>query len=117
MTAPTEQTVNAINAFAEALQERVQTFDAEHFPEMVKFMTSEFTVSIGKKYAKIWKMRNHTVDGVAKESIHSFVNLENGDILMAASLNKPARHRRGNVYSDDLGMEAVTDEGYIVRLG
>ena len=49
------------------------------------------------KYARIVKT---TRPGTSR-SVHCFVNLENGDILKAASWKAPARHARGNIFDSD----------------
>lgn len=68
------------------------------------------SVSWGKKYAKI------ITEDMGQKSVSAFVNLENGDILMAASWAKPAKHARGNVHSEQRGMESVDNQGYIKYL-
>ena len=54
------------------------------------------------KYARIVKT---TRPGTSR-SVHCFVNLENGDILKAASWKAPARHARGNIF-DSNRLQAV----------
>lgn len=66
-----------------------------HAPEPV-------TIEYGRKYARI----------VAGTSVHTFINMENGDILKAASYKAPAPNGvRGNIFADDLGMNVVGPYG------
>ena len=62
----------------------------------------EMRVELGRKYAKVWK----------GNSIHTFVNLINGDILKAASYKAPAPNGvRGNIFDADCGMHCVGPYG------
>ena len=62
----------------------------------------EMRVELGRKYAKVWK----------GNSIHTFVNLINGDILKAASYKAPAPNGvRGNIFDEDCGMHCVGPYG------
>ena len=62
----------------------------------------EMRVELGRKYAKVWK----------GNSIHTFVNLTNGDILKAASYKAPAPNGvRGNIFDEDCGMHCVGPYG------
>ncbi len=54
------------------------------------------TIEAGRKYARIVK----TDANGSSSSVHSFINLQNGDILKAESWKKPARHARGNLYQE-----------------
>ncbi len=54
------------------------------------------TIEPGRKYARIVQSDSNG----SSRSVHSFINLQNGDILKAESWKKPARHRRGNLYQD-----------------
>ena len=62
----------------------------------------EMRVELGRKYAKVWK----------GNSIHTFVNLINGDMLKAASYKAPAPNGvRGNIFDEDCGMHCVGPYG------
>ena len=76
---------------------------------------NEFTFSdppivsawIATKYAKIVK---EDANG-GQTMIHSFVNMENGDILKG-TWNAPVKNGvRGNIFSDDIGASVVTEHG------
>jgi len=60
------------------------------------------SVSIGKRYAKIIK----------ENSVHTFVDMTNGNILKAGSWKAPAPNGvRGNIFSDDLGRSVINEYG------
>ena len=68
---------------------------------------------IRSKYAKIL----YCDDGGrgVSQSVHSFVNLENGDILKG-NWNAPIRTKkglaiRGNIFADDFGADRITNHG------
>ena len=76
---------------------------------------NEFTFSdppivsawIATKYAKIVK---EDANG-GQTFVHSFVNLENGDILKG-NWKAPVKNGvRGNIFADDLGASVVTEHG------
>ena len=61
----------------------------------------------GKKYARIIKVD----DLNGSRSVHTFVNMENGDILKGG-WNAPVKNGvRGNIFSDDLGASVVSEHG------
>jgi hypothetical protein len=45
--------------------------------------------------------------GSGNESVFCFVEKTTGDIFKAAGWKAPAKHKRGSIYSDQKGMEAV----------
>ena len=59
--------------------------------------------TLGKKYARVVKNGS---------SVHSFVNMTNGDILKPASWNSPAKHTRGSIYIDQ-GSTALDSKGFV----
>ena len=61
------------------------------------------TVSLGKRYAKV----------VVDNSVHSFVDMDNGDIIKGtwkAPIRTPGKGLavRGNIFADDLGKSKIT---------
>jgi len=70
----------------------------ERFPTLPK---CDISFTEGRKYFKI----------VKSGSVFAFVNKENGDVLMPASWAAPAKHARGNIYDDDIGMSRVGPYG------
>jgi len=65
-------------------------------------------VDEGRKYARIVKVDQ--LNG--SRSVHTFVNLETGDILKSGGWNKPQKNGvRGNIFADDLGADRVNEHG------
>ena len=65
----------------------------------------------GKKYIKITKVEGSTRTNSG--SVEAFINMLTGDIYKSASCSAPAKHARGNLFSDDNGMEAIDLAGYV----
>ena len=63
-------------------------------------------VRLGRRYAKI--VRTGAGRG---ESVYFFVDLDNGDLLKAASYKAPAKGARASLFDDDLGISAVGPHG------
>ena len=61
----------------------------------------EFSYKFGRRHAKIIKTG----------SVHYFVDLENGDVLKAASWKVPVKHARGNIFDDNNGLEMMNWTG------
>ena len=62
----------------------------------------------GKKYARIVKVDQ--LNG--SRSVHTFVNLETGDILKSGGWSKPQKNGvRGNIFAEDLGADRVNEHG------
>ena len=94
----------------------------EHYMAMVQekndayFKKAGFTFSdpphvsadIGRKYARV--VKNDQLNG--SRSVHTFVNLENGDILKSGGWSAPQKNGvRGNIFADDLGANRVNEHG------
>lgn len=62
------------------------------FADMVHVGAPDYTVSYGKKYAKIIQGR-----GEEQRSVWGFIDMATGDILKAAGWSRPAKHARGNI--------------------
>ena len=62
------------------------------------------TMTRGKRYAKI----------IIGNYAHSFIAFATGDIFKCAGWAAPAKHARGNIFSDQKGQEAFGD-GYYIR--
>lgn len=85
----------AIDNFRNALMKETLIHHKRHFPN-AQIPTIE--VSYGRKYAKIIKKANDSY-----RDVHCFVDMQNGNILMAASWNAPStKHPRGNIFQEDV---------------
>ncbi len=90
------------------------------------FARNDFTFAVptitvkkgGRKYAKLLQGENDPATGEPRPggSVHSFVNKATGEIFKPASYSAPAKHARGNVYSDDHGAHALTDCAHVKYL-
>ena len=74
-------------------------------------------ITFGSRYAKVIKKDRHYVDGPGSEvtirvgSVHSFVDLNNGDILKG-SWKAPVKNGvRGNIFAEDIGADRVNEHG------
>jgi len=56
---------------------------------------------VGRRYVKV--MKGH--------SVHSFVDMKNGDVLKPASWSAPAKHARGNLFDANNGLAGMTPFG------
>ena len=66
------------------------------------------TVDYGKKYARI--VKNDQLNG--GRSVHTFVNLLNGDILKSGGWKAPAPNGvRGSIFADDVGDDRINEMG------
>ena len=62
----------------------------------------------GNKYARVI----HADAGGPSRSVHTFVNMLNGDILKSGSWKAPAPNGvRGNIFEDDFGASVVNEYG------
>lgn len=57
----------------------------------------EVRIDKGRRYARIFSSMPLSAD----LRIYGFIDLRNGDLLMAASYKTPAKHARGNIFSDN----------------
>lgn len=63
--------------------------------------TNLFSYKIGRRYVKV----------ISGHSVHSFVDMNNGDVLKPASYSAPAKHARGNINDDMNGLAGMTPYG------
>lgn len=71
---------------------------AKHYPNLP---ADSFSTRPGKRYVKVVR------DGGA----HCFVEIATGDVLMAASWSKPAKHARGNIFDEHNGLGSMGPYG------
>jgi len=68
----------------------------------------QIRADLGSKYAKVIKIDQ--LNG--SRSVHTFVNMDNGDILKSGSWKAPAPNGvRGNIFDTDLGESVVNEHG------
>ena len=98
----------------------VQVKQDEYF-KRYKFTHSpsdKIEVKIGRRYAKVIKLDrdwDDSGDPIVQGrggSVHSFVDMGNGDILKAAGWSAPAPNGvRGNIFNEDVGASVVNEHG------
>ena len=114
-----------LNEYVAMIQEKVNTYwDRNGFT----LSPDTITVEMGKKNAKIVSVQTGLSTGKGghwprcfessrvqegiRRSVHSFVNMETGDILKAGSWKAPAVNGvRGNISADDRGASVVSHHG------
>ena len=66
------------------------------------------SADLGRKYARV--VKNDQLNG--SRSVHTFVNLDNGDILKSGGWSAPQVNGvRGNIFETDLGADRVNEHG------
>ena len=66
----------------------------------------DITVDFGKKYARVCH------ENGVQRSVHTFVNMINGDILKSGGWKAPAPNGvRGNIFANDFGASVVNEYG------
>lgn len=68
----------------------------------------------GKRYVKLidFEIREGS-DEPREGSVHSFIEIETGNIFMPASYKAPAKHVRGNIFTETHGRESMSAAGHI----
>lgn len=89
-----EEIVSQVAVYVSRVQELV---NAQYDPKYPHMTPHNITVSYGKKYAKVITKATFG----SSVSVHTFVDLENGNIMKAASWSKPAAIPRGNIFNDN----------------
>ena len=93
-----------LNGYVEMVQGKMNAYW-----EMMKFTHAApdtITVDYGKKYARVVHANG------AQRSVHTFVNMINGDILKSGGWKAPAPNGvRGNIFADDFGASVVNEYG------
>ena len=74
------------------------TYKSDHYDP-----SKTFSVSFGRKYAKIISRDANGSGG----GVWGFIDIESGDILKAAGWSKPAKHARGNIETASYGRNYV----------
>lgn len=98
---PVEKLVR-INEFVAKLDAFVKE---SHKANGYAFPPSSIEMEPGKKFVKIVKR-----DYSGSRYVHSFIDIESGDIYKAASWKAPAKHVRGNIFADDYGIGSAVSE-------
>ncbi len=93
-----------ITMFQNLLQERMDTYYAEQFQGRIGI--PQISLMAGKRYVRV--VESMVVGTVlTQKSVHCFIDTTNGDVLKAAGWKAPAKHARGNIFNEDVGMNGV----------
>ena len=66
------------------------------------------SADLGRKYARV--VKNDQLNG--SRSVHTFVNMLNGDILKSGGWAAPQKNGvRGNIFAEDVGADRVNEHG------
>ena len=83
----------------------------DQYYKMCNFTFSDpphIRADVGSKYARVVKVDQ--LNG--SRSVHTFVNMDNGDILKSGGWSAPAPNGvRGNIFDTDLGESVVNEMG------
>ena len=98
--------------FLSALKARLN--DYKKAQGLTYFDYFEVSVQEGSKYAKVFRHEMKNGAEFGSRSLVCFVEKSTGNILKAASFAAPAKGIRGNINSEQNGMEAFDQSGYII---
>lgn len=94
----------ALKAFLTGAQDKINADYKMNFPNL---KPSQLITKAGKKYVKvISKARSGS-----GTSAWAFIDKTTGDILKPATWKAPAKHARGNIFSQDNGVNSVSPYG------
>ena len=106
MTWPPGDVTEQLNKYMAMVQEKNDAYF-----KMMGFTFSDpphVSADIGRKYARV--VKNDQLNG--SRSVHTFVNMLNGDILKSGGWSAPQKNGvRGNIFADDLGANRVNEHG------
>lgn len=95
---PSIDIIERIGEYGERLESLMVNEDAKYNKGLRP--SPKVIIDFGRRYAKI-------IREDSQKSVHSFIDLKNGDILKAASWAQPAKHARGSIFAEDYGLSAV----------
>lgn len=97
---------DALAAYVAQLNQRIREEYAANYENLVPPTANyELGNPSAKRYIRV----------ILDRAVHSFVSIETGDVFKPASWKAPAKHARGNIYSDQNGMEAIQPGRTCVR--
>ncbi len=100
----TEKFNIALRVFIEGCQNIHTDYMARSFPGLTP---DKISATTGKRYVRVVRRSAHASYG----SAHCFVDLTNGDVLLAGSWTAPARHARGNIFDEYRGLGSIGEYG------
>lgn len=105
------------DAALESFRSRAETVAREHFDRNgYTFAVPGVRItSNGRRFAKLISFETRNGESMEK-GVHSFVEIETGDIFKPKTYKAPAKHSRGNIFTDDHGLSSLTDTGSVKYL-
>ena len=105
--------MDELNEYVAMVQERVNAYWEERGFQKHLGDPPTMTIEMGRKNAKIVSVSNLSLPLYQQiKSVHTFVNMETGDILKAGSWKAPAPNGvRGNIFTEDHGASVVNEHG------
>jgi hypothetical protein len=98
-----------LDQFVIALQSHINECSKDY-----PFAPRQVSIEIGKRYARVVLTEYYEDGRVLTRSVHSFVELETGNILKSAGWKAPAKGVRGNIFDDNFSInKGVTQYGAI----
>jgi hypothetical protein len=97
---------SALVSWLSVVEGETKAYFARSFPSL---SVPTFTLETGQRYIRVVVSRG----GDSGRSVHSFIDKTNGDILKAASWKAPAKHARGNIFSDIQGLDGKGSIAYL----
>ncbi len=88
----------------EGSQKIICDYFAAHLPNLTH---SVLTFKQGRRYIKVICTNADNGQG----SVHTFIDLTNGDVLKPAGHAAPAKHARGNIFDDSNGLGSMGPHG------
>ena len=106
MTWPPGDVTEQLNKYMAMVQEKNDAYF-----KMMGFTFSDpphVSADLGRKYARV--VKNDQLNG--SRSVHTFVNMLNGDILKSGGWSAPQKNGvRGNIFAEDVGADRVNEHG------
>ena len=99
--APVQDFNEKLTSFVAGCQDIINTTFAKHFDRSVPPKLEIDPKGI--KFVKIVSREERSTGG----SVFCFVDRTNGDVLKAASWQKPAKHARGNIFDEYNGLSRI----------
>lgn len=91
----------ALQTFLSLWREKKEEYRKKHLSNLPP---SRFILHPGRRFVKVSE-----TDHLSKqEFVVAFIEKSTGDIYKAASWRAPAKHARGNIFSEENGQEAIS---------
>ncbi len=108
-------TEKQVAEFVDRCQEIIDNYTKANYENLTPQLLT-FNYAAAKKFCRIVALERHVNEErkiITSEggSAWCFIDLTNGDVLRPDGYKKPARHARGNILKEDLGMSSIGPYG------